>query len=65
MKKLNKEELLEVNGGGISIGMGLGIAAGITFLIGVIDGQIKLKWQKLKNTEFIRNSKGKLLIQIQ
>ena len=41
MKELENKELLEINGGGISIGMGFGIAAGITFLIGVIDGLVR------------------------
>lgn len=38
MKKLNKQDLLKVNGGGISFGVGLLITAGIVFVIGVIDG---------------------------
>ena len=41
MKELEKKELLEINGGGISIGMGIGIIAGITFLIGVVDGLVR------------------------
>ena len=36
----------------------------ITFLIGVVDGQIKLKWQKLKNTVFKGNFVEKPSIQI-
>ena len=38
MKKLSKEELVKVNGGGRSLGVGLLIGAGVIFIIGVIDG---------------------------
>ena len=38
--ELNKKELLKINGG-FSFGLGLGIAAGIIFIIGVIDGYIR------------------------
>ena len=38
MEKLNKKDLMSVNGGGISLGVGLLIGAGIVFIIGVIDG---------------------------
>lgn len=41
MKELNKQELLECSGGGFSLGLGLAIAGGIIFLIGVIDGYIR------------------------
>lgn len=41
MKELNKEELLNINGGGFHFGIGIGIAAGITFLIGLIDGYVR------------------------
>lgn len=41
MKNLNKNELLEINGGGITLGTGLLIGAGIVFLIGVIDGYVR------------------------
>lgn len=41
MKNLNDKELMNVNGGGINIGIVVGIAAGVTFLIGVIDGIIR------------------------
>lgn len=41
MKNLNDKELMNVNGGGINIGLVVGIAAGITFLIGIIDGIIR------------------------
>ncbi len=38
MKDLTNKELNEINGGGINLGIGVLIGAGITFLIGVIDG---------------------------
>ncbi|MBE6139652.1 MAG: class IIb bacteriocin, lactobin A/cerein 7B family [Firmicutes bacterium] len=38
MKNLNDKELMDVNGGGVSIGAIVGIAAGITFIVGLIDG---------------------------
>lgn len=41
MKNLTNEELKCVNGGGFHIGIGLGIIAGVTFIIGVIDGLIR------------------------
>lgn len=41
MKELNKEELQNINGGGFHIGIGIGIAAGISFLIGIIDGYVR------------------------
>lgn len=41
MKELSKNELKQVVGGGA--GTILIIIAGVVFLIGVIDGQIKLK----------------------
>lgn len=62
MKELNKNELKQVVGGGA--GTILIIIAGVVFLIGVIDGQIKLKWQKLKNTVFKGNFVEKPSIQI-
>lgn len=49
MHKLTKNELLNINGGAISIGAGLLIAAGVVFLIGVIDGYVrplKCNWWK-------------------
>lgn len=39
MVKLEKEELMKVSGGGF--GLGLLIATGVVFLIGVIDGYIR------------------------
>lgn len=41
MKKLNKEKLMETNGGAISLGSGLGIVGGLIFLIGLIDGIVR------------------------
>ncbi len=38
---MNKEELLNVTGGGISMGTALGIGALITFIIGVVDGYLR------------------------
>lgn len=41
MKKLNDKELMNVEGGAIKIGLIVGIAAGITFIVGLIDGIIR------------------------
>ena len=41
MLKIKKKELPCIKGGGISIWGGIGIAAGIIFLIGVIDGFVR------------------------
>ena len=41
MKKLNDKEMKEINGGGINIGLWIGIGAGISFLIGLVDGLIR------------------------
>lgn len=38
---LEKKELLEINGGGLSIGVWGLIGAGVVFLIGVIDGFVR------------------------
>lgn len=38
MRKVNDDELCDVHGGGISWGIVAGIIAGVTFIIGVIDG---------------------------
>lgn len=43
MENLSDVELKKVTGGGISWGALIGIGAGITFLIGLIDGHINLK----------------------
>ena len=41
MQKLSNDELRKCNGGGFSFGLGLAIAAGITFLIGLVDGYFR------------------------
>ncbi|MDD3392435.1 MAG: hypothetical protein PHE54_02740 [Bacilli bacterium] len=41
MQKINKEELLLINGGGFGLGLALLIGAGIVFIIGVIDGFVR------------------------
>ena len=61
---LSKEELHNIYGGGIKYGWYAVIGGLITFIVGVIDGLIKLKWQDLKNIVFIRNLSEKPLIQI-
>ena len=40
MKELSSNELTSINGGS-GFAIGLGIVAGITFLIGVIDGYVR------------------------
>lgn len=40
MKELSNTELNEVHGGG-GISLGLAIFAGVTFIIGVIDGYVR------------------------
>ena len=44
MKNINDKELMSIEGGAIKLGIAFGIAAGVTFLIGVIDGV----WRPLK-----------------
>lgn len=39
--KMSKEELLDVTGGGVSIGVVAGIGALITFIIGIVDGYLR------------------------
>ncbi len=41
MKSISDNELKNINGGGISLGFIVGLAAGVTFLIGVIDGIVR------------------------
>lgn len=41
MKNISDLEMMKINGGGINIGAIVGIAAGITFIIGLIDGIIR------------------------
>ena len=40
MKKLSNQELMEVNGGAVKWAIVGAIAAGVSFLIGVVDGII-------------------------
>lgn len=39
--EISDKELLKVEGGGVNIGVIFGIAAGVTFLISVIDGIVR------------------------
>ena len=41
MQELKKAELLEINGGGITLAGGFMIVAGVVFAIGVIDGYLR------------------------
>lgn len=41
MKELSKQELMNVKGGGFSIGVGIIITAISTFVVGFIDGIIR------------------------
>ncbi len=41
MNELSKQELLKINGGGISFGIGCLIVGAVIFLIGVIDGYLR------------------------
>lgn len=41
MKELNKNEMHEITGGGNGVAIGFLIAAGITFVIGIIDGYVR------------------------
>ncbi len=41
MKNLSLEEMKQISGGGINIGLWLGIGAGVSFIIGLIDGIIR------------------------
>lgn len=61
--ELTEKQMCSVDGG-VSFGLIAGFAAALTFLVGVISGQIKLKWQKLKNTVFKGNFVEKPSIQI-
>ncbi len=38
MKNLTDKELANIDGGAFKIGIFVGVAAGITFLIGLVDG---------------------------
>ena len=61
---LKNEELKDIKGGGMSFGLSASLVGLGALLIGVLDGQIKLKWQKLKNTVFKGNFVEKPSIQI-
>lgn len=61
---MNRNELLEIKGGGISAGLGLLLGGIVTFLIGVFDGLFRLKWQEHKNIASTGNSKERLFIQM-
>ena len=41
MKKLTDVEMKNISGGGVSLGLIAAIAAGITFITGVIDGILR------------------------
>ncbi len=41
MKNLNKKDLEQVYGGGFNFGIAALIGAGVTFIIGVIDGYLR------------------------
>lgn len=41
MKKIEKDELIKINGGGMNVGLGLLIGAGVVFIIGLIDGFVR------------------------
>ena len=60
--ELSNTELTNITGGGVTKWIIIGGA--IAFAIGFIDGQARLKWQNLKNTELIGNLREKPLIQI-
>ena len=61
----NQELKMTIGGGsGKKVGIGIIIAALGSFIVGIVDGQIKLKWQKLKNTVFKGNFVEKPSIQI-
>lgn len=38
MNNITDNELKKIDGGGVNVGAIFGIAAGVTFLIGIIDG---------------------------
>lgn len=41
MKKLTDREMMDITGGGINIGLCAMIAAGVTFITGLIDGFLR------------------------
>lgn len=64
MRELRKEEMLKIDGGADPILITAIVTGLITFITGILSGQIKLKWQKLKNTVFKGNFVEKPSIQI-
>lgn len=65
MREIEEKELVNVKGGGISPWLAAGLGAVLVFIVGIYDGQTRLKWQNGKNIELTGNLKEKLLIQIQ
>ena len=41
MIEINNDELRQVDGGAFNVGIAVAIAAGITFIVGVIDGIVR------------------------
>ncbi|MDO4963268.1 MAG: class IIb bacteriocin, lactobin A/cerein 7B family [bacterium] len=41
MENLTDKQMMDIQGGGVNLGVIVGIAAGVTFIIGVIDGLIR------------------------
>jgi len=41
MKNLTIKEMKNINGGGFNVGLWVGIGAGVSFIIGLIDGLIR------------------------
>ena len=65
MQNLNANESIKYVGGAkFTIGLVSALAFITSFILGVFDGEIKLKWQKLKNTVFKGNFVEKPSIQI-
>ena len=57
--ELNDKELLKVDGGGVNIGVIFGIAAGVTFLISVIDDEeISINFKDSVSPAIIKPLKG-------
>lgn len=41
MKNLTSNEMKKISGGGFNVGLWLGIGAGVSFVIGFIDGLVR------------------------
>ena len=41
MLEISNDELRQINGGAFNVGIAIAIAAGITFIVGVIDGIVR------------------------